>query len=201
MKFIGVTGGVGAGKSALLHYIEQEFPVYVLRADELAHELMRPGTVCYQEICKAFPTEDIFTEHGEFDAYKLSEVIFSDETKRRVMNGIVHPAVKSEVLRRVEEERKRGEYACFLLEAALLIEERYDRLCDELWYIDASPAIRRERLKMGRGYSDEKIDAIFASQLSKEECQKYCKVVIDNSGGLEEAARQALRFLPSGCGR
>lgn len=193
MRFIGITGGIGAGKSEILRYIEQNYPAYILYADNLAHELMQPQTESYQKIKTSFQTEDIFLKDGRLDAKKLAEVIFSDDKKREEMNRIVHPAVKQEIRKRVEEERKNKKFSYFILEAALLIEEGYDKICDELWYIDASKDLRRRRLKSQRGYSDEKIDAVFCSQLSKEEYQKHCNVVIDNNGSLEETFAQIVR--------
>ncbi len=92
MRFIGITGGVGAGKTEILQYIEREYPACVLLADRLAHELMQPETACYQEIQLSFPSEDIYLPDGSFDAGKLAEVIFSDDKKRVKLNGIVHPA-------------------------------------------------------------------------------------------------------------
>lgn len=77
-----------------------------------------------------------------------------------------------------------------MIEAALLIEDHYEEICDELWYIYAEPQVRRERLRASRGYSDEKISAIFASQLSDEEFRKHCQAVIDNSGCIEEAYKE-----------
>ncbi len=195
MRFIGITGGVGAGKSELLHYIEKEFLAKVLLADELAHELMTPGTACFAQIQKAFAGEDIYAEDGSFDSVKLALQIFSDPAKRKTINGIVHPAVKREILSRVEKERERGVYAYFILEAALLVEEGYDKICDELWYIDADEALRRSRLKNSRGYSDQKTDAILRSQLSEQEYKKHCNVIIENNGTLKEAFEQVRKAL------
>lgn len=190
MKFIGITGGAGAGKSEILHYIERQYEARVVLADDLAHNLMEPGTSCFQEIKELFEGEDIYAEDGGLDSLRLAKMIFLDAKKREQMNAIVHPAVKHEVLRLVEEERQKGNIAFFILEAALLIEDGYDEICDELWYIYTAEEIRRERLKENRGYSDEKIDRIFASQLSEETYREYCKVVIDNNGRLGETYRQ-----------
>ena len=195
MKFIGITGGVGAGKSEILHWIEKEYQARILLADELAHELMLPGMSCYKEICRHLGGEDIFAADGSFDAQKLSAVLFSDAKARRTVNGIVHPAVKREVLRQVELERQKGERNYFILEAALLIEEGYDAVCDELWYIDAEEQCRRRRLKESRGYSDEKIDHIVSSQLSRETYLERCQVVIENNGTLAETFRQIREAL------
>ena len=107
MKFIGITGGVGAGKSAVLDYLATKPGVRVMLADEIAHELMEPGTDCYEQIRQAFPEHDIYKEDGHFDRIKLAKVIFSDENKRAGMNGIVHPAGDSR-----SEKRETGRNAC-----------------------------------------------------------------------------------------
>ena len=217
MKFIGITGGVGAGKSAILAYLAQMPDTKVLLADEIAHRLMEPGTDCYYEIVSRFAGEDIFSspvfkeedrivskaellvahkiERNEaknrpFDNGKLAQVIFSDKKKRESMNAIVHPAVKDYVKKVYRKEAKRGKLEFLVLEAALLIEDHYDELCDEIWYVYTSEDIRRKRLKESRGYSDEKINNIFKSQLSEQEFRENATVVIDNNGTPEETFRQ-----------
>jgi len=186
MKFIGITGGVGAGKSEILKFIQKNYNARIILADEVAHELMKPGRACYLEIKKAFPGEDIFKSSGEFHPKKLAAVIFSSENKRQRLNGIVHPAVKEEILEIYRQELKKGKISYLILEAALLIEDGYDKICDRLWYIDTDRDVRRGRLKESRGYSDEKIDEIFASQLPREVYREHCSQVIDNNGTLEE---------------
>lgn len=190
MKFIGITGGVGAGKSEILHYLETKDGVKVILADEIAHELMLPGTDCYQKLKDRFRNEDIWSEDGSFDRKKLAAVIFSDEGKRETLNGIVHPAVKRYIRTVAEAEREKGELKILVLEAALLIEEHYDEICNELWYIYTREDIRKERLMRSRGYSMHKVQQIFDSQLEESVYRKYCKVVIDNNGTVEEARQQ-----------
>ncbi len=186
MKFIGITGGVGAGKSAILEYLSKKDGVRVMLADEIAHDLMAPGTDCYKQLKKEFATEDIYLPEGGFDRLKLAKVIFSDNEKRNRLNGIVHPAVKQYVIEEAAKERRNPERTILVLEAALLIEEHYDAICDELWYIYTREDVRQARLMESRGYSKEKVRQIFDSQLKEEEFRKYCKVVIDNNNGLEE---------------
>lgn len=195
MKFIGITGGVGAGKSEILSYLGKKTGVRVMLADEIAHELMEVGTDCYKCLRQTFNDEDIWNSDGSFNREKLAKVIFSDKLKRDIMNSMVHPAVKEYVIRQQEYEKERGELSLLVLEAALLIEEHYDKICDELWYIYTSEENRRDRLKASRGYSDEKIDNIFKSQLSEEEYRKYCAVVIDNNGSFEAAFEQIDKAL------
>ncbi len=193
MIFIGITGGVGAGKSEILSYLKSKENTRVMLADEIAHEVMEPGKEAYLEICKQFEGEDIFTEpkkNTPFDRGKLAQVIFADAGKREKLNAIVHPAVKNYVKEQFQLEKERGTIQVLVLEAALLIEEHYDEICDELWYIYTSEANRRARLKASRGYSDEKIDSIFTSQLTEELFRKATVEVIDNNGTKEEAFRQ-----------
>jgi dephospho-CoA kinase len=190
MKFIGITGGVGAGKSAVLDYLATKPGVRVMLADEIAHELMEPGTDCYEQIRKTFPNEDIYREDGHFDRMKLAKVIFSDEKKRVQMNEIVHPAVKRYVIAEADRGRQEGKPALLILEAALLIEEHYDEICDELWYIYTREDVREARLMESRGYSKEKVQQIFASQLKEAEYRRHCSIVIDNNAGLAEMQHQ-----------
>ncbi len=190
MRFIGITGGIGAGKSEILHFIEKEYPARILLADELAHQLMQPGGICFPKIRELFGGEDIFLPSGGLDPVRVSEMIFRDKQKLEKLNRIVHPAVKREIIRIAEAERAAGTISYLILEAALLIEEGYGKICDELWLIDTSEKNRRIRLKETRGYSDEKIDAVFANQLSEEAYRTHCSIVIDNNGSLEEACRQ-----------
>ncbi len=184
MIFIGITGGVGAGKSAVLDYLAGQQGIKVMLADEIAHELMEPGTKCYKRLKNLFGDEPIWQEDGHFDRPALAKVIFSDDDKRTALNNIVHPAVKEYVIEAKNAAQKDGLFM-LVLEAALLIEEKYDEICDELWYIYTSEENRRKRLKASRGYSDEKIDNIFASQLTEEEYRKHCKKVIDNNGDID----------------
>ena len=193
MRFIGITGGVGAGKSEILGYLAKKPDTRVMLADEIAHELMSPGTECYDRICETFGAEDM--PQGGLDRGKLAAVIFSDEAKRRQMNAIVHPAVRVYVEKEAAREKQGGKRKLLVLEAALLIEEHYDEICDELWYIYTREDIRRERLMASRGYSTEKVDRIFASQLTEEVYREHCRVVIDNNGSVAEAFAQIDRAL------
>lgn len=195
MRFIGVTGGVGAGKSAILSYLKEKPNTRVMLADEIAHFLMEPGTDCYEKLRQTFQDEEIWLENGFFDKEALGKMIFLNPQKRDRLNGIVHPAVKDYVRQQQASEAEKGELEFLILEAALLIEEKYNEICDELWYIYTDSNVRRGRLKESRGYSDEKIDNILASQLSEEEYREACQVIIDNNGTFEESIAQIEKAL------
>ena len=183
MKIIGITGGVGSGKSRVLSYIEETFPCVICQADHVAWELQRPGEDGYVKIVEHFGKE-ILNEDQTINRPRLGQIVFSNEQELLKLNEIMHPAVKEAVQKKILNETSKGT-ELFVLEAALLIEEHYDEICDELWYIFTEESIRRERLKESRGYTDEKINAMMATQLSEEVFREHCKVVIDNSKDFE----------------
>lgn len=198
MKVIGITGGVGAGKSLLLAYLEEKYGACVVRTDELAQELIRPGTDLNGSLQELFRGENAFDPEGRLIRTRAAELIFKDPTLRARMNDLIHPAVKAELIRQIADRKKEGRTPYFVVEAALLIEDGYKKICDELWYIYADENRRRDRLRKSRGYSDEKINAIFASQLSEELFRRNCTHVIDNSGSVEESYRQIRSILGDG---
>lgn len=184
MKVIGVTGGVGAGKSEVLARLAERSDCRVIMADQVAHRLEEPGEVCYEPL-RVLLGDGILDAGGRIDRRKMAARIFNDETILERVNGIVHPAVKSYLMAQIERERTAGRLKFLFIEAALLIEEGYTGIVDEMWYIHAEESVRRRRLKESRGYTDAKIASIFHSQLSEEDFLTHCDVVIENNGTLE----------------
>lgn len=194
MKVIGITGGVGAGKSDILDFLANNSNCRVLVADKLARQLECRGNVCYGPIVELLG-EDILDEDKQIVPQKMAAAIFSDNNLLMEVDNIIHPAVKEKILEYISDEDKAGKIDYFFIEAALLIEDGYDLICDELWYIYTTEENRRIRLKESRGYSDEKIDSIMASQLDEETFRRYCSVVIDNNGTIEETKEQLKAIL------
>ena len=189
MMTIGITGGVGAGKSQVLTYIEENYNCKVIRADEVAHLLEEPGHKCYERIV-AFLGTDILQEDKTIDKRKMAAAIFTDEKKLIAINEILHPEVKTYILEQIHQESEKQEIEFLFVEAALLIEEHYDEILDEIWYIHADAEVRSKRLKESRQYSAEKIADIMGKQLSEEEFRKHCSVVIVNDGDLAVTYKQ-----------
>lgn len=202
MKIIGVTGGVGSGKTELLHYIEKNYRCRILLADEAAHEVMQKGGRIYEPLV-ALLGSSVLDSSGEINRKEMAARIFSQEELLGRVNALIHPAVREYILEAVAEEREKAAAGAedavdyFFLEAALLIECGYRSVVDEMWYIYCDLAVRRERLKKSRGYSDGKIDSILSSQLTEAEFRSGSDVVIDNSGDLEDAYRQIREALAS----
>lgn len=194
MRFIGITGGIGAGKSELLCYIQRHYRCKIYLADQAAHEVKQAGTACYRQLVELLG-RDILDPRGEIDRQRMAERIFASSDLLEQVNHIIHPAVKEYLLNRLKAARVKGEAELFFVEAALLVECGYGGLVDEMWYIYADEETRRRRLSQSRGYSGERIDQIMDSQLSEQAFRNACDFVIDNSGALEESFRQIDRKL------
>ena len=189
MILIGITGGVGCGKSEVLRYLEQTYNARVLLADDVANMLKEPGMPCYEPVIECLG-EQIIGEDGKIDKGKMAQAIFSDRSKLEEVNAIIHPEVRRYIEQEIVRERKIKMFGFFFLEAALLIEEHYDELLDEMWYVYADEAVRRERLRVSRGYSEEKIDSIMSKQLSEAAFRDACDFVLDNSDSFEETKKK-----------
>ena len=194
---IGVTGGVGSGKSMVLQYMESEYGALILRTDDLAREMMEPGGACYEEVMELFG-RDVLREDGTFDRAGIAARVFDDPELLERLNSITHPAVIRQITETVEKAELQG-IKIICLESALFLDEqgrkKGNESYDELWYVYADEGVRRERLKASRGYSEEKISAIIANQVSEEMLRKNCDAVIDNSGEFSLTEKQIDRLL------
>ncbi len=194
MQVIGITGGVGAGKSVILEYLKGNYKVRNLEADRIAEMLMKPGTECYDKLMKFLPVE-VYNDDETINRSTLAEKLFESPKLRQEVNQVVHPAVKVYIQERIEEQRQMRILDYVIIEAALLIEDHYDKICDEIWYIYATEEVRRQRLLDSRGYTPAKIEQIFESQMPEEEYRAHCQVVIDNNGTKEEAFYQVAQVI------
>lgn len=192
MKVLGITGGVGSGKSEVLNFLREQYGAFVCQMDETAKTLQKKGTGCFEQIVETFG-RDIVAADGELDRKKLGSVVFQDPDGLRALNRIVHPAVIRSVSQEIEQKRKEGK-PLFVVEAALLPDVGAD-LCDEIWYIYVKENVRRERLKKSRGYTDRQIDRMMASQPSEQKFRDCSSAVIDNSGPFEDTKMQIGEML------
>lgn len=215
---LGITGGVGCGKSTVLQYLRDHYGAVLIECDEVARQLQQPGGPCYEPMLRLFQEAAesrkkcpdrkkcageegclfFLNEDGSFNRGALAQLVFGDEKLLSALNAIVHPEVKKHVKERILSCRRspasgetQGGDPLIVIEAALLLEDHYDEICDEIWYVYAGEDVRRERLISGRGYSDEKIDRIFANQRSEESFRACCALTIDNSSeNIENTFRQ-----------
>ena len=183
MKIIGITGGIGSGKSTVLNILEENYGAYIVETDKLAHHLMEPGQTAYEKIVEAFG-QDILEEDGKINRSVLGSIVFQEEAALNTLNGIVHPAVKEYILHDIEQ-KKQEQVSIYVIEAALLIEDGYKAICDELWYVYVEKEERIRRLLLGRGGTREKWEQIINNQSSEMYYRSNCDVVVDNSKNLK----------------
>ena len=184
---IGITGGVGCGKSTVLGYIKNKYDAEIILCDELARELMLPGNASYNAVIGFFGNDilsaDKSTDEGFLiDNSKLAEIVFSDPEKLKILNSIVHPIVKEEIRKIIDGSKNK----IIFIESAIIIEAGYLDLIDELWLVTADISVRKKRLYESRGYSSEKTDSIINNQLSMQEMLGHASYVIDNSGSISD---------------
>lgn len=194
MKTIGITGGVGAGKSLILNYLKDKYGAKVYLADDIANEIKLPGHECYEQIVTLLGN-NILADDLTIDKRLMAEAIFKDQILLSKVNSIIHPAVKKYIIQEIEASKKNQACELFVFEAALLIEEHYDEILDELWYVYADKEVRAERLRKNRNYSDEKIQNIMKSQLSEEEFRRHCKFEINNNREKDLVYKQIDNYL------
>lgn len=193
MKIIGVTGGIGSGKTAVLDIFRTEYDAYVCEADALAHKLMEPGGISYAGIVDAFGT-DILDDEGQIDRGKLGDVVFADEAMLHRLNEITHPNVRKAILDSIETQKRNG-CGLYVLEAALLIQDGYLDICDEMWFVYAAAEVRIDRLVRYRGFSRKRAVSVIKAQEPDSFYEENCSKKIDNSGNLQELKIQIRRAL------
>lgn len=184
MTVIGITGGVGAGKSTVVGILKKHFETEYLHCDAIAHEIMERGGSAHEELVSLFGTE-ILNEDMSLNRAKLYEVAFLGDRVEE-LNACVHPKVRKYVEERIAFLRNADYTGLVLIEAALLIEAGYKDICDELWYIHAPIAVRRERLKKNRGYTEERVEEITRKQASEELFFSESDFVLYNDSSEEE---------------
>lgn len=194
MRIIGITGGIGTGKSTVLRLLGEEFQAYIVETDKLAHQLMMPGKEAYEKIVNHFGN-GILKEDGSINRERLGSIVFQKETELAALNAIVHPAVKRYIIADIEEKRRTGDVKLYVIEAALLIEDGYKAICDEIWYIYVEKEERIKRLIAGRGEKREKWEAVIENQSSDAFYKENCDQIVENGGDLHNTAERIRDLL------
>ena len=185
MIVVGLTGGIGSGKSTVTELLARRGAV-IIDADAIVHELQRPGAPLLDDLAARFG-RDIITADGALDRGKLAAVVFGDDGAVRDLNAVVHPAVRAEIARRVASHA--GTDNVVVLDIPLLT-ERHTYAMAGLVVVDVEPEIAIERLVASRELSAEQIRARMAAQLSRDERVALADRVIDNSGDRDALERQ-----------
>ena len=190
---IGLTGGIGCGKTAVLKYLEQAYGALIIEADRVAKDLYNPGSITYEKIVKTFGRDIL---DGEIiNRKRLADIVFDNSEKLNALNDIVHPTVKQEIIKKISTSKAEDSDRMIVIEAALLIETGYDKICDKLIYVYCDREVRIERLINGRGFTREDAEYVIGNQLSEEEYFKNTDAVIDNSGSVEECIKNTEKVI------
>ena len=183
MFVLGLTGGIGTGKSQVGEILAG-LGATIINADTLGHRVYEPDTAGWAEVLSAFG-KDVLSPTGEVDRKKLGGVVFSDPRALERLNAIMHPRIYRLIEDEIQGLKEAGQVEV-VVEAALLIEAGWTPLVDEIWVTTSPEELVVERLQKRNGLSEEAIRARIASQMSQDERVEHAVEVIDNSSSLSE---------------
>jgi len=184
---IGLTGGIGCGKSAAAAILA-ELGAVVIDADKVGHQVYRPGTPCWHDVVAAFG-DDIVAADGTIDREALGARVFADPQALRTLNGIVWPHIADAIAAAIADLRAQGSRAPVVVEAAVLIEAGWQRLVDEVWVVVTAPERAIGRVTATRGLSRGEVERRIASQISESERTAGAACVVRNDGTLDDLRR------------
>ena len=180
MLIVGLTGGIGSGKSAAAgHFARLGVPI--IDTDLIARQMVEPGQPALTEIVQTFGAE-IVTDAGQLDRPALRQLIFADSSKRHALEAILHPRIRTEMLR--QATLLNAPYTIFVI--PLLVETGQQALVNHILVIDCDDEIRRQRLKQRDQMNDADITNAFAAQASREQRLANADEVINNSGDIHQ---------------
>jgi dephospho-CoA kinase len=186
---LGITGGVGSGKSRVLEILKEEYGFRVIQADQVAKKLMEPGQESYRAVVDCLGPS-ILNEDGTINRPAMAGVIFGCPEKRSQVDRLTHPLVWKTAFREALDCPE----PLVVIEAAVPSKEFRDN-CREMWYVYTSRENRTARLRESRGYTKEKTESIMDSQASESGFRAFSDAVIDNNGSVEETGNQIRQLL------
>jgi len=188
MLIVGLTGGVASGKTVISQILREE-GAYLIDADQIARDLVRPHTSAWNELRRVFG-DGILDEDGSIHRKKLAAKVFSDPEQRNLLNQILHPRIKEEMNRRAKEIGQNDPEAIVVIDAALLVEVGNYREMDRLIVVASTARQQIERLRNRNGMEEEEAQKVIASQMPLEEKLKVADFIIRNEGSLDEMKRR-----------
>ncbi len=187
-KIIGITGGIGTGKSTVSSVLRDR-GYRIIDADRIARDVVRPGSTALEELAAAFGGS-ILNEEGGLDRGALASIVFSDDQKKERMERIITDRVVEQVRRLTEEAREDGSEGLVFLDAPTLFETGADRLTDAVWLVTAAEDVRTARVMKRDGSTWEQVRRRMDAQMPEAEKAARSSDIIDNSGTLSDLAEQ-----------
>ena len=188
MLRVGLTGSIAVGKTSVCE-IFRELGCHVLDADEVARDVVAPGTAGLKRVVETFGGS-ILRDDGSLDRAKLGSIVFADEAKRLELNSIIHPLVLEEQDRWLRSRESEDPDGIAIVDAALMIESGGYRRFDKLIVVWCEPELQLQRLIKRDGFSREEAERRVASQMPQDEKKSYADFLIDTSGDLDNTRRQ-----------
>ena len=188
MKVIGLTGGIGAGKSTVTNYLRKQ-GYLVIDADAIAHQITEKGSPALKKIALCFGAEVLY-EDGSLNRKKLAAFVFSDEEKKRQLEQLTTVEVVYIIKTQLEDLRKKGKQDIVFVDAPLLFETGADKLTDMVWLVDADMEARISRVMDRDGTSRAAVVSRVQNLMDSSEKKKLSAEIIDNSKGKEELYQQ-----------
>lgn len=193
MLKVGLTGSIAVGKSFVCEVL-REAGVHVLDADQTARDVVAPGTKGLAGIVEAFDYEVLLPD-GSLDRAKMGKLVFADETKRKLLNSIVHPLVIEAQDRWVSETEASDPSGIAVVDAALMIESGGYKRFDKLVVVWCRPEIQLARLVAREGLDATEAHRRIAAQMPQDEKKRYADYLIDSSAGFDDTRRQTLELV------
>jgi len=186
VMLVGLTGGIGAGKSTVAQLFEER-GVPIVDADAIARDVVKPGEPALAELVEHFG-DSILGADGELNRGKLAEVAFADAESHEALNAIMHPAISAETAKRIDALR--GDHSVIVHDVPLLVEAGLAGNYDLTVLVDTPAQIRLQRLTELRGMDSEDAKKRIAAQATDEQRRAVCDVALDNSGDIEHLRAQ-----------
>ncbi len=184
---VGITGGIGSGKSVAIAILEGR-GLPVLSVDAVSREIMLPGSEVLRELAEAFGDDILDGEDGSLKRKLLADKVFGSKKNTDLLNSIVHPAIEKELLKRIDELRAEDPERHIMIEIPLLYEAGWERLCDRVWCVSAGEKLRVERVMKRDGISRRAARARMRHQMEEARKAALADFVIYNDGSPEELA-------------
>ena len=196
MYRIGLTGGVGSGKSTVSSYMH-ELGIPVIDGDKLAREAVIPGSLAMNRLREVFGPH-IFLPDGSLDRLKVGKIVFNDEEKRQKLNGIIHPYIWYRTREELIQAQKEG-FPVVVLDMPLLLEISWQLRVEEVWLVEVPLEVQIARVISRDGFTREQVMERIRKQMPTTNKMNYADVIIDNSRSVEDTRRQvreALKHVP-----
>lgn len=192
MRVIGLTGGIGTGKSTASEYLRKQ-GFSIIDADRISREIVEPGTLLLKELEKNFGS-GIIKDDGTLDRKALAAIVFSDKEKKSRLDDLMHGHILDEIERKISESQS-GEGRGIIVDAPLLFETGLEKKCDQVWLITADEKLRILRVCERDGMDPEEVRARIQNQMADEEKKERSHRIVDNSGSKEALLAQLAELI------